>query len=285
MINVDDINVTVIKNQPALRIESKTLRKCAGINTDVKLYDIYKLSIMFTNGMAAIKENQIYTLEAGDLIIFRPEELHFARFLRDGVHRYLTLLIPMELMQVCGGESLTRMFTDPGPERVNYISPSPEERVEILRRGEQILTFLEKKPEAWELRIFSQLIELLAICLPLYYKQKQHPEISSVPAVVTSALHCISTRYAELSSLSEIADDIGCSVSYLTRLFRQHTGKTVHSYLTECRIVHAKRFLELGLSVTEACYRTGFYDCSSFIRIFRANVGITPLQYKKMAEK
>jgi len=285
MNDYSEFEISVIENEPPLRVECEERYYNSGWNTQVKLYDCYKISILFTDGMAALKGAQIFNLSSGDLVVFRPEEVHFARILRSGVHHYLTLLVPMELMRVCGGDALTRMFTDADANRVNHITPPPEARVEILRRGEQMLSLLDERPDAWELRIFACFVELLAVCQPLYDNQKQHPETSAASAVVTAALRCINTRYAELRSLSEIADEVGCSVTYLTRLFRRHTGKTVHGYLTECRIVHAKRFLESGTSVTEVCYRTGFSDCSAFIRVFRESEGITPLQYKKRYEE
>ena len=47
----------------------------------------------------------------------------------------------------------------------------------------------------------------------------------------------------------------------------------------------AKRILEQGASVTEACYESGFNDCSYFIKCFRKSVGFTPYQYRKQVQK
>ena len=47
------------------------------------------------------------------------------------------------------------------------------------------------------------------------------------------------------------------------------------------RLGLAMELLKNGSSVTDACFNSGFFDCSKFISFFKKNVGMTPLQYKK----
>jgi len=255
-------------------------------DTEITLYDRNKLSILFTDGMAAVTSNGINHLNRGDVVLFRPDEMHFARILREGVHEYLTILIPTALLSDFGAEDFVYLFEDSAPDRVNHLSPSPEIRVEILRLAERIATQLQNLDEtvSLPLRMVGCVIYLLELCLSLYDTQKHHPLVSAIPAVISTALEYIHTRYADITGLEDIAAQAGCSVTYLTRLFRKYTGITVHGYLTSCRLSHAKFFLDSGMSVTDTCYRTGFGDCSGFIKTFHAAEGITPLQYKKRRE-
>lgn len=62
--------------------------------------------------------------------------------------------------------------------------------------------------------------------------------------------------------------------------FRRYTGKSIHNYLTQRRLEHARRLLQNGVSVTEACYQSGFSDCSGFITLFKKHFGITPGKYQ-----
>ena len=51
--------------------------------------------------------------------------------------------------------------------------------------------------------------------------------------------------------------------------------------ITSMKIQYAKTLLQGGKSVTEACYDSGFSDCSYFISTFQKITGVTPGQYKK----
>lgn len=250
-------------------------------DTNVEIYNSYKLSVLFTDGMAAVLDGQTHEVVRGDILIFRPEEIHFGRILRPGLHRFLTLLIPIPLFTALGGESLTYVFSDTSPDRVNQISPSCDGRAEVLRLSQLLVDLADSDDPARELRFFAGLIDLLVLCQELYCMQKQHPIAAIAPAIVSDALQYINKSYPDISGLSEISGKVGCSVTYLTRMFHRYTGKTVYGYLTECRLCHAKNMLKAGVPVTEVCYRTGFGDCSNFIKAFRHAEGVTPLQYGK----
>ena len=68
-----------------------------------------------------------------------------------------------------------------------------------------------------------------------------HPDQSSVPPVVSKTLRFINENYTDELVLEAIAENAGCSVTYLAKIFRRHTGKTIHGYLTERRIAAAEQ--------------------------------------------
>ena len=106
------------------------------------------------------------------------------------------------------------------------------------------------------------------------------PDQSSVPPVVSKTLRFINENYTDELVLETIAENAGCSVTYLAKIFRRHTGKTIHGYLTERRIAAAEQLLRGGATVTEACFGAGFGSCSGFIKLFRRYVGTTPGDYR-----
>ena len=52
------------------------------MDTDIAIYDTYKLNIMLSDGLAAIlsQKNNIYTWFSGDLFFFGPSEIHHGRY-------------------------------------------------------------------------------------------------------------------------------------------------------------------------------------------------------------
>lgn len=76
--------------------------------------------------------------------------------------------------------------------------------------------------------------------------------------------------------LDEIAASCAVSKYHLCRIFKESTGYTIGSYLTQVRIDRACTFLAGGSSVTEACNESGFGNLSHFIKTFRTRTGSSP---------
>lgn len=78
-------------------------------------------------------------------------------------------------------------------------------------------------------------------------------------------------------NLPQIAQVAGLSVAYLTRLFRQSTGQTVHAYVMDRRVEEAKRLILTGdCPVAEIALQCGFAHQSHLASWMRRRLGITP---------
>ena len=53
-------------------------------------------------------------------------------------------------------------------------------------------------------------------------------------------------------------------------------GYTIHSYLVGKRLRLARERIAAGMSVTDACYQSGFQDYSTFSRAYKKQFGQTP---------
>jgi AraC family transcriptional regulator len=101
-------------------------------------------------------------------------------------------------------------------------------------------------------------------------------------AQLRQVLDYIHGHLAEDMSLRSLADQLHLSVHYFGRLFRQSMGKTPHQYVTECRLEQSKQLLkQTNLSVTEIAAQVGFQSQSHFITMFRQQMQVTPLQFRK----
>lgn len=264
-------------------------------DNSIKIYTMQKISTLLTDDLAAVIGDNVYNTVRGDFFVFSPDEIHFGRFLREGVHRYLDFYIPVDYFErkalidpaAISDADIQCLFRKKGESRgnhINFVHPDDEKRAEILRICEKLVDITEHHPEeddhSSDLLIFALMIELLDVCAAAYLRQKANPVASSVPLCVTKTLRYINENFAEQVELTELSKAAGCSVTYLTKTFRRHTGKTIHEYLTECRISAAERLLLGGATVTDACYGSGFDSCSSFIKVFRKYTGTTPGKYR-----
>lgn len=102
-------------------------------------------------------------------------------------------------------------------------------------------------------------------------------------AQLRPVLDYIETHISESLSLESLSKLIHLSPYHFSRLFKKTTSVTLTDYITSTRIRIAKKLLiEDKLTVTEIAESTGFHDVSYFGRVFKKEVGMTALQYKKM---
>ena len=81
---------------------------------------------------------------------------------------------------------------------------------------------------------------------------------------------------AEDLDIDALAESFYVSKFHMMRQFRQETGMTIHGYLSQRRLLHARDLIQKGVRATEACYRSGFRSYSSFTRAYAKQLGTTP---------
>ena len=89
------------------------------------------------------------------------------------------------------------------------------------------------------------------------------------------------TNYSENISLEEIAAVIHLTPQSFCRYFRKHTLKTYTNFLNEVRVNEAcKKFMAHDFSsISAVAYQTGFNNVSTFNRVFKSIIGISPSEY------
>lgn len=85
-------------------------------------------------------------------------------------------------------------------------------------------------------------------------------------------------------SRERLAENLGTNRTYLSQVIREKTGKTLTQYLNGYRIRHALQLLsdpatDLPLKAVE--YESGFYSSTTFFKIFREEIGMTPAKYRE----
>lgn len=84
-------------------------------------------------------------------------------------------------------------------------------------------------------------------------------------------------------SLESIAKQFGISPSYATRFFKDHTGDSLMRYIDGMRMDQAKLLLTTtDLKLKDILDEVGYVDSTNFIRKFKKNEGVTPIQYRNI---
>lgn len=98
---------------------------------------------------------------------------------------------------------------------------------------------------------------------------------------VVQCLEYIHRNLNRSFQISEIAEEIGLTVPYLSRLFHRETGLTISSHILKKRIDAATRMLIYSeYTASDIGNFLGFSSHSHFIQCFKKETGLTPKQYK-----
>ena len=86
-------------------------------------------------------------------------------------------------------------------------------------------------------------------------------------------------------SLTAIAEELGLSSYYFCRLFKQSMGISPYQYLLQQRIEQAKQLLGRStLKVTQVALACGFANSSHLAKHFRQQTGVSPTQFRHIAQ-
>ena len=92
-------------------------------------------------------------------------------------------------------------------------------------------------------------------------------------------------QYDQPISLSDMAEVAILSQFHFARTFREVTGVSPGRFLSAVRLHRAKGLLlSTSLTVTDISYRVGYNSLGTFTSRFTKSVGLTPLQFRLLAE-
>lgn len=93
---------------------------------------------------------------------------------------------------------------------------------------------------------------------------------------VKTILELVEREIDQDLTLDTVADRLYVNASYLSRLFKQETGKTFTQHVLGRKMEQARMCLMEGCQVQETAYQLGYKDVSYFIKVFRKYWGTTP---------
>ncbi|MBX2869573.1 MAG: helix-turn-helix domain-containing protein [Acidiferrobacterales bacterium] len=111
-------------------------------------------------------------------------------------------------------------------------------------------------------------------------------QIQTTDAVVNRADFWIQKNLGTTIRLEDIAKFISVSERTLIRHFERSIGRSPLTYIQESRVERCKLLLEVSdLTFSEISNQCGYKDDSSFRKMFKKLVSMTPSQYRKMSRE
>lgn len=240
-----------------------------------------------------ITEGQVFSLEPGMLMIFRPFQLHHFQIQVSSQRPFIrnVLMFELELLKahwscfMATHRFIHDLLGEQSPiQPIRLAASSP-----LIQRMEQFdKTYPELLPhEAGEdtcLFLLDSLTQLRYLCINVVIQDLKAPAASSSAILhphAEAARQWIEQHYAEPFRLEQIADTLHLSPYHLSHVFKKATGTTIVAYAQATRIRHACVLLtRSSLTIPEIGHRVGMTSPSYFCKVFRNATGSTPHQYR-----
>ncbi len=228
-----------------------------------------------------------YDVEAGDLVIINPKQVHTARVLTDGLQYNKVLILSYNLLSNPWIESIQEKYFEPLIQQKlvfsNHIPKNTHLELSVLIND--IIQIIEQKSAYYELNIISKFYEVITYLLSnelyytnLAYKHKNELDSGSITRLIIEFIH---ENHMSMLTLDSISKHTNVSKFYLCRLFKKTTGTSIANYLIHYRFSVAKRLLsDTKKSISTISYEVGFNNASYFASKFKSLYGITPKAFR-----
>ena len=288
-------------NLPFLIIK---MNKC---NHNIHMHEFVQIVYMCKGKIKHVINNNAFDVSKGDIFVIPPYVPHF--FIDSPDEKYE--LIEFEFTPEFINEKFSLLQERKNPETINminsgfmdfaYLEPflvaehevkprlnlTGSIQIEVEKILNEILLEYERREIDFELMIKALLLKLLVIVGREYKRQNIGTEFDDILArhrdALYEALEYINNNFTKDITIEDAAKVAMLSQSYFRYLFKQLTQKTFTEYINSLRIAKAVDLLKNNpeMKVVDICFEVGFKSVNHFNRIFRTEIGYTPMQVRK----
>lgn len=219
----------------------------------------------------ATVDNKEYLIEAGDIFLAFPHQIHFYHDISP-VKMYL-LIFPIDLFK-----ELKELFQSKVPS--SPVIKSAEIHVDAEDRLRKIVKKTLSDSDFDHIAAQGYLLSLLGEILPLMTLLPNASNHDSIKSVMT---YC-SQNYTEPLTLDTLAKELHLSKYYISHIFKERMNMGFTDFINNLRVEHACSLLEKGGNATEVAFASGFSSIRTFNRVFAKNMGMSPRDYVKKKE-
>ncbi|QJC53497.1 helix-turn-helix domain-containing protein [Paenibacillus albicereus] len=105
-------------------------------------------------------------------------------------------------------------------------------------------------------------------------------------SAVRQAAEYIRAHLGESLTLQQVARSLPMNPTYLSELFKRETGQTYLEFVTRERLERARELLlQTPAKVASIASEVGYEDAKYFNKLFKADTGLTPTEYRQLHER
>lgn len=243
-------------------------------------HDFY-LTILFTQGYGKHEiDFKTYPVERGAIFVLKPGQMHFWELSKD-IDGFIFFH--------------SRMFFDSGFSALsindfnffNSFQTSPFYMLSEIQL-QKIQGNMKELVEEYQKNELFKTIKIQSLITIVYTEICR--EIGKIENISNKTYfeklklfeNLIELKFKEVKLVKQYAYELNITEKHLNRITKSCLGKTSTNLIAERNILEAKRMLIYAqLNVSQIGESLGYYDTSYFVRFFKKNTGLTPLEFLK----
>ena len=238
----------------------------------IMIHNCYELFVCGSTPVSFLVNQKLYHVSEGNALLIKPGDAHACLFRQSCPHSFFCLWIDADQ-------------NPPFARLLDSLSEKPlfafdREDTRILHS----LLIKLKHPTHDDCQSVEAAKILFEIVSLLDGGKMPKRAIANLPSPLQAILTDINEHFVKIHHVQKLAQAHSISITTLNRWFRQDLHVSPHDLLESKKLAHAMALLSAGESVTDACTRSGFTECSHFIRRFKMKLGTTPLKFRQCAD-
>jgi len=245
-------------------------------------YEFY----FFLNGTTKyVIDNQEFNLEKGDFLIIPPDQLHFPEVSLSDTNRpyerFVIWVSPNYYDSIRKrDDSLDYMWKKISQKKSWHIRPEIESFQKILEILTAMMEESVKQDLSYRIAIESLFTQLLVTINRVIQNKASFQTHNSTKDLYSQIINYIHNHVKENITLEQLSNEFYVSCSYISKVFRQHLGMSVHQYILRLKLDRILYESAQGRPVSVLSYEYGFNNYSSFYRQCKKEYGVSPRELK-----
>lgn len=237
-------------------------------------HDFLKIMVLLEGRVNYIVEGRSYGLRPYDMVLVGRGQIHRPEVDPGQPYERLILYLSQSFLDRCQeeGASLDRCFDTAAYRHSSVLRLKDDVRFNML----SLLKRLEHSRN-WQQEEFAGALMSRLLCLEFLVElnrasmdhKAQYLPTGTLNYRVAGLISYINGHLAEDLSIRALSGLFCISPYHMMRIFKEETGYTIGSYITEKRLIRARDLLAEGVSATQACFLSGFGHYSTFLRAYK----------------
>lgn len=251
-------------------------------------HNFWELVYVDKGSVVVSRDGEEIVLQQGQVIFHKPNEFHSIKAL-ESAPNFIVISFVSASLAMAGFERCCMRLERSHKGILSSIIKEAE-RCYMIPKNDTQLRQLRRRANAplGSEQLVKTYLEQLLIYLLRSVTQNEDAELlphaaEEIP-LVAAIKEYLTVRCEENVRIEDVCRAFGYSKSFLSRLFREHTGKSLAAFARMKKIDRAKALIREGnLNFTQISSALGFEDPQYFSRVFKKETGMTPTEYKNRA--
>lgn len=248
-------------------------------------HDFNKIIIFLSGDVTYNIEGKFYTLRPWDILLVGKNDVHQPKISPNIAYERIVLWLNPHFLDShnrndCDLQSCFALATE---RKMNMIRLNKTDVPSLQQTLDDLEEAIHDTSFGNEILKNSIFIQLIVKINRLFFGMDIKKKLEDIryDSRIENILSHINNNLDSDLSIDSISNIFYLNKYYLMHLFKKETGLTLYNYIQKKRAIKASDYIKSGMQAGEVCSLCGFGDYSSFVRNFKKEYQLSPMQYYK----